>query len=167
MSKLTDKDRAELVSIAKYLISKAPQIDYSQVWPERPATQTYAQVRKTLDGGGRIAFDCAGSVCCIYRWAGLKDPAGPGHPVGEENSGDMWRHLPNHYSNPADAHPGALVTYGAGGDEHVCMVMEHDAHNPMLFSHGSEIGPLFISLSNETAAHLGQPRTFLDVSQLG
>jgi hypothetical protein len=47
------------------------------------------------------------------------------------------------------------------------MVRVHDDHNPMLFSHGSEIGPLYISLDEESTAHVGQPITFLDVSKLG
>jgi hypothetical protein len=167
VTRLTDSDRARLVDIGNYLIGKASQIDYSQVWPERPETQTFAQVRRILDGGGRIAFDCAGSVFCIYKWAGLKSPFGPGHPVGEVNSGDAYAYLKNHYMDPGDAHPGALVTYGFAGDEHVCMVLEHDRVNPILFSHGSQIGPLRISLNDETLAHVGQPRTFLDVSSLG
>jgi hypothetical protein len=166
MSKLTDKDRAKLVEIGHYLISKAAQIDYSQTWPEAPESMTYKRVQEILNNGGRIAFDCAGSVFCIYKWAGLKSPAGPGHPVGEVNSGDMYAYLTHRYTNPAEAHAGALVVYGPDGDEHVCMVMQAGL-NPMLFSHGSEIGPLFIALNDETAAHLGQPRTFLDVSSLG
>lgn len=160
---MNDGQRTKLVDLANWLIGKAPQIHYEASRPMQTRHLTHAQAAEIFAKGRTISMDCSESVTLLYRWVGLHDPNGLGYD-GAGNSGDMWRHLP-HYENPGNAHPGALVTYGPGGDEHVCMVIQHGA-NPLLFSHGSEIGPLRISLSNETAAHQGQPRTFLDVAKL-
>lgn len=163
---LSDNQRNELVAKAKFLIGKASLIDYEAVRPMLTRGESWDQIVSKLDNGGRIAMDCSEAVTELYRWCGLKDPNGLGFD-GFGNSGQMWHHLAHRYTDPGDAHPGALGVYGPEGDEHVVMVIEHDAHNPLLFSHGSEIGPLAITLHNEAGAHQGQPFTFLDVSSLG
>lgn len=163
---LTDKQRTNLVDKARYLISKASQIDYEAVRPMLTRGMSWGEITSKLNRGGRIAMDCSESVTQLYHWCGLRDPSNFGFN-GFGNSHTMWQHLANRYTDPADAHPGAICVYGFQGGEHVTMVMEHDPNgNPMLFSHGSEIGPLFISLANESAAHRGQARIFLDVSKL-
>jgi hypothetical protein len=162
---MNDQHRNELVKIATYLISKASQIDYLARRPMTVPQMGLSGVQRRLSSGERIAMDCSEAVTAMYKWAGLKDPNGLGYD-GAGNSGDMWHHLTHHYTNPNNAHPGALGVYGPQGDEHVVMVIKHDAHDPILFSHGSEIGPLRISLSDENGAHRGQPFTFLDVAGL-
>lgn len=163
---LSDKQRTELVGKAKFLIGEASLIDYEAARPMLTRHLSWSQVVNKLDHGQRIAMDCSEAVTQLYHWCGLKDPNGLGFD-GAGNSGQMWHHLTHRYTNPSNAHPGALGVYGPEGDEHVVMVIEHDAHNPLLFSHGSEIGPLAITLRNEAGAHQGQPFTFLDVSTLG
>lgn len=163
---LSDNQRNQLVGKARFLIGKASVIDYAQVRPMVTRGYSWSEVVNKLDRGQRIAMDCSEAVTNLYRWCGLKDPNGLGFD-GAGNSGDMWHHLTHRYTDPNNAHPGALGVYGPEGDEHVVMVIAHDAHNPLLFSHGSEIGPLAITLDNEAGAHRGQPFTFLDVSSLG
>lgn len=162
---MDNKQRARLVKNAETLISYAPQIHYLARRPMRNERDHIDNVVRRFKRGIDMWMDCSESVSLLYYTSGCKDPSGLGFD-GSGNSGTMWSHLTHRYTNPADAHPGALGVYGPEGDEHVVMVLEHDEHDPTVFSHGSEIGPLRIRLSQESAAHEGQPFVFLDVSKL-
>lgn len=162
---VTNAKRDLLVKYATFLISKAPQIHYLAVRPMPTAHLTYAEAVQKFREGGTISEDCSGTVTLLCKWAGLKDPNGFGYN-GFGNSGTMFSHLKSRYTDPKDAHPGAIGVYGQDGDEHAVMVIARNGDNPILFSHGSEIGPLRISLEDESAAHAGQPFTFLDISGL-
>lgn len=162
---MNDRQREACVTYANYLIHHASQIHYRQFRPMQTRNLTVMEARALFAHGGGIAMDCSESTTLLCRWAGVGDPNGMGYD-GWGNSGSQWTHCKPHYFDPAKAHPGALVTFGTDGDEHVCMVIERNGDNPILFSHGQEAGPLRIDLNSETRGHLGQARTFLDVSHL-
>lgn len=109
-----------------------------------------------------IQCDCSQSVQHICRMAGLADPCGLDY-ARAGFTGNMLDHL-KHYTDPAAADVGALVVFGPGTGEHVCMVRKR-GHDPLLFSHGQEAGPQFLHLSVEKKAHRA-PTTFLSIARL-
>lgn len=164
---LTADDRKRMVAVARYLIDKAGLIDYAAVRPCRTLPLTWDQVRAKLDSGERVAMDCSEACTAVCKWADITNPNNGADTFDPDHvySGYFFEHLSRHYTDPADAHPGAFGVYGFGGDEHVIMCMEH-GEDPMCFSHGSEIGPLYISLSQESGAHVGQSFVWCDVHEL-
>jgi hypothetical protein len=64
-----------------------------------------------------------------------------------------------HYTDPRKAHTAALVIYQ--NPAHVSMVLEAGA-DPILFSHGSQDGPIKVPLSDERTWHSGTV-TFMDI----
>lgn len=160
---MREGQRRELVQMANFLIAEAPRIDYLQRRPMVVPRIGFARVKRILEAGGRIAMDCSESITALYLWAGCQDPNGNRYN-GKGWTGAMWAHL-KHYTDPADAHPGALCIWGAGGSEHVAMVLT-PGPNPTMFSHGGESGPLRIDLETESRFHAGQPRVFCDVGRL-
>jgi hypothetical protein len=70
-----------------------------------------------------------------------------------------------HYSDPAEAYPGALVVWGNVPSHHVAVVLERDG-NPLLASHGREAGPVAVRLHSEDIAQGHRPRTFLSIVNL-
>jgi hypothetical protein len=161
---LTEKHRQSAVKRAQFLINYAGQIGYEYGggltggWMD----QSEAGMKIRFDAGEIWEPDCRAAVLWICKWSGWRSPTGI---KWAGSSGEMWEHLP-HLTGVQEAQVGTLVTYGAGGDDHVCMVMQPDGDDPWLFSHGSAAGPLHIRLSEESAAHDGQPVTFLAVSAL-
>jgi len=75
----------------------------------------------------------------------------------------LLHHLP-HYSDPSKAKVGALVVFGPGSGDHVCMV-RHPGPDPVLFSHGSERGPIWIKLTDEQR-YQRKSTTFLSIATL-
>lgn len=159
--------RKRLYDLAELLIAHRMQLDYPyhDVRGARDAATwklTTKQMRQRLAAGGHLCFDCSQSVTQLYRWAKLKDPNGLAYQhVGY--TGTMLAHL-SHYINARIAKPGALVVFGPGTGDHVCMVLEQGA-DPLLFSHGSTHGAGPIRLSVERQYHRS-PVTFLNVSKL-
>jgi len=151
----------------RYLIAHEPQVHYAQVRPMRTVHLTETQLDTLLAHSGSVTMDCSESVTALCRWAGLHDPNGAGYD-GQGNTLTLYHHLP-HYTNPAHALVGALVVFGAPSRplsrQHVCMVMEPDAHDPLLFSHGQERGPLAVRLSVERAVH-DDAGTFCSIAHL-
>ena len=137
------------------LVKHEPQIHYAQIRPMRTIHLSKPVYPMTMD--------CSESVTCLCKWAGLKDPNGL-HYNGSGYTGTLLDHLP-HYFNPANAQTGALVVFGPGTGEHVCMVLTPDHRNPLLFSHGQEAGPILIRLHDEAQAH-PPPVTFLSIASL-
>jgi hypothetical protein len=146
----------------EYLLSKEPRIHYAQRRPMQTLRYSEGQVTRLLDHGGSITMDCSEAVTCLCKWAGLHDPTGF-HFSGYGNTSSMFAHLP-HYTDPSRALVGALVVYGAGGYHHVCMVNE-PGHDPLLWSHGREAGPVLVRHSVELASQ-PRPFTYLNVSHL-
>jgi hypothetical protein len=151
----TPAQRSRLVALMDALIAERAEIHYAQIRPMRTIHLTRPAYPMTMD--------CSEAVTCLCKWAGLKDPNGL-HYNGSGYTGTMLDHLP-HYHNPANANAGALVVFGPGTGEHVGMVLEPDHRNPLLFSHGSEAGPVAIRLHDEAQYH-APPVTFLSIAAL-
>ncbi len=151
----TTKQRQKLHAPAVQLIEHGAQIHYAQIRPMRSVHLAAPHYPMTMD--------CSEAVTCLCKWAWLKDPNGL-HYNGSGYTGTMLDHLP-HYHDPANAMVGALVIFGPGTGEHVAMVLEPDHRNPLLFSHGSEAGPIAVRLHDEAQAH-HPPVTFLSIAAL-
>jgi hypothetical protein len=151
----TTAQRAKLATLMRDLVKHEPQVHYAQIRPMRSVRLTKPAYPLTMD--------CSEAVTCLCKWAGLTDPNGLGYN-GHGYTGTMLDHLP-HYYNPANALPGALVVFGPGTGEHVAMVLKPAHHNPLLFSHGLERGPLLIRLHDEADYH-PPPVTFLSIAGL-
>jgi hypothetical protein len=143
----------------RLLIAHEPEVHYAQVRPMRNVHTAAPHFPLTMD--------CSESVTALCHWAGLHDPNGRGYD-GQGNTATLYAHLP-HYFNPAAAMVGALVTFAVPTSplsrQHVCMVLEPDEHDPLLFSHGQERGPLAIRLSTERRFH-ASPVAFLSIAHL-
>jgi hypothetical protein len=151
----TTAQRHRLVVLMDDLIQHRGAIHYEQIRPMRNVHLAKPVFPMTMD--------CSEAVTCLCKWAGLRDPNGLRFN-GKGYTGTMLDHLP-HYHNPANALAGALVVFGPGTGEHVAMVLEPDHRNPLLFSHGSERGPLAVHLHDEAQFHL-PPITFLSIAAL-
>ena len=163
----TAAQRAHLLALMQLLIGYEPQVHYPPHDVRTAADLatfklTEQQLDRLLATGGSIQADCSEMVTELCRWAGLADPNGLNYAYAGY-TGTMLAQLP-HYDNPASALVGALVVFGPGTGEHVCMVIEPGA-DPLLFSHGQEAGPFAIRLSAERAAH-HPPVTFLSIANL-
>jgi hypothetical protein len=125
--------------------------------------ETEMQLLLALKSPAGVMADCSEMVTELCHMAGLQDPNGLGYRYAGY-TGTMLEHLP-HYTKAKAANVGALVVFGPGTGHHVCMVRKPGA-NPLLFSHGQERGPMFISLSQE-AKYQPAPTTFLSIAHLG
>lgn len=151
-----------MASIMDYLVQHRGNVHYAQRRPMTTrAIATFAELRRTVAARG-VTMDCSESVTLICRLAGLDDPNGE-HYNGTGYTGTLLDHLP-HYDNPANADVGALVVYGPGTGQHVCMVRE-PGRDPLLFSHGEEAGPFYVRHSVERRYH-SAPATFLSIARL-
>src|SRR6201986_2707263 len=128
------------------------------------ARLTFADIKSLFAENKVITMDCSEAVTLLFRLAGLKDPNGLNYNGGGF-TGAPLHHLPR-CGSLDQAHEGALLVFGKAPGPHVCMVMEHDKTDPLLFSHGAEIGPLKIRLTEEQAFHPGEPITLLSIAEL-
>lgn len=162
---MTDAQRATLVSNIQYLVSWGHLIPYQQVRPF-PLLSKAALTANFKKGVPLRGVDCSAFCTLAYFISGLKDPTGDNFS-GFGNSATMLKRLP-HYTNPVNAHPGALVVFGADqplAKQHVCLVLKQ-GKNPQLASHGGPLsGVKLLSLSQEQSAHTGST-VFLDVNSL-
>jgi hypothetical protein len=161
---MTDAQRNALVANADWLYSWSKYIGYAQ---ERPfPILTKAQLTTAFSKGETVSGDCWWFIVQIYALVpGLTDPGGYDFN-GDGNTESGLARLP-HYTNPVDAHPGALVIFGADLDDldlqHGCMVIKQ-GKDPLVESHGLP-GVKQLTLSEEQTAHTGTT-VFLDVSGL-
>ena len=151
----TPAQRAKLAALMDATHAHRAQIHYAQVRPMRNV-----QLARPVYP---LTMDCSEGVTCLCKWAGLHDPNGLGYN-GKGYTGTLLDHLP-HYFRPANAMTGALVVFGPGTGEHVAMVREPDHRNPLLWSLGSEVGPVFVRLHDEAQEH-APPVTFLSIAGL-
>jgi len=158
----TAAQRQHLLALMRYLLAHEPQVHYAQVRPMDWTTWSEAHLHAILSGGGGVWADCSESVTALCKWAGLRDPNGY-HYNGQGWSGSIWQHLP-HYSDPKAARPGAIVTFGPQGADHVAMVYSA-GNDPMLWSHGAERGPRLLRYSVERDFHR-KPATFCKIAGL-
>jgi hypothetical protein len=146
----------------RYLLAHEPQIHYAQVRPMRTVHLTEQEADTLLAAGHGLTMDCSESVTVLCKWAGLHDPNGLGYD-GQGYTGTLLAHLP-HYTRPSAAEIGALVVFGPPPGDHVCMVLM-PGDDPVLWSHGSERGPVKVALSVERSFHRA-PVTFLSIAAL-
>lgn len=160
---VSEAQRRHLGRLMDLLVGHEPQVHYAQVRPMQTRHITEHELLATISHG--ITMDCSESVTLLCRLAGIGDPNGK-HFDGSGYTGTLLQHLP-HYTDPRKAKVGALVVFGPGrhhDGDHVCMV-RRPGPNPLLFSHGQERGPFYISLSEEKKYH-PEPTTFLSIANL-
>ena len=145
-----------------FLVAHEPLIHYKQIRPMPTLDFTEQELADHFKAKKTISMDCSESVTMLCRLAGLADPNGNGYN-GQGFTGTMLNHL-KHYSSPLSADVGALVVFGPGTGDHVCMVRKR-GRDPLLFSHGTERGPFYIHLSDEKRAQ-HPPTTFLSIAKL-
>lgn len=149
-----------------YLLAHQPAVHYMEIRPMNTAKiSTLAELQAVVTSPHGLTADCSEMVTLLCHVAGLKDPNGSGYD-GEGFTGTLLKSLP-HYTDARAALVGALVVFGPRTGEHVAMVLEPDPldGNPVLFSHGSEAGPLRITLGREASAH-APPVTLLSIAHL-
>ncbi len=161
----TPAQRKQMQSLMSTLVRYRSRVHYAQIRPMPTRTIRRGHLLAALLRPGGITMDCSESVTLICRLAGLRDPNGLNYD-GEGFTGTLLKYL-KHYPSAKEAQAGALVVFGGGTGEHVCMVYEHSDTNPKLFSHGTEADPKFYDLATMLAAFPGQPHTFLAIDKLG
>jgi hypothetical protein len=121
---------------------------------------TESQALALLEHGGRLQFDCSEWCPWVLRCAGLWPWSQPGY------TGSHLELLTQHYSDPKQALPGALVIFGPGAGDHESIVYEADpaGGNPLLSSHGRS-GLDIIRLRDEARWHR-PPVRFLSIAHL-
>jgi len=160
---VTDSQRQRMGRIMDILVNNEPEVHYKEIRPMPTCSiKSLTSLEKQLTSKSGITMDCSESVTLICKLAGLEDPNGSDYNC-RGFTGTLLENLP-HYSEPRIAKIGALVVFGPGTGEHVCMV-RHRGKNPILFSHGQERGPFYISLSEEQKFHK-KPITFLSIANL-
>jgi cell wall-associated NlpC family hydrolase len=90
-----------------------------------------------------LTTDCSGFVTLCYRAAGAPDPNASGYN-GQGYTGTLLKYGAK-VSKPI---PGDVVVFGAAPGHHAALVVKGGT-DPMTVSHGSEAGPLYISVSAE------------------
>lgn len=171
---LTTGQRAAITTITGDLIAAKANIAYP-----KPSQVIRPHLYRTLEWlrgywakGHLSVWDCSIAVQQVFYCAQvasqqpITDPSG----FNYEGWGDTqsWVDRLPHYTKPADAHAGALVVLGVGlpvQQQHGCIVIG-TGRDPLLFSHGSDAGPIAIKLSQEQPAHPNGETVFLDVSSL-
>lgn len=159
-----EEHRQRLARLMDLLVRNREKIHYRQARPMATRKIVNELMLRTILAGPGLSMDCSESVTLLCRLAGLADPNGR-HYDGSGFTGTLLSHLGEHgYVEPKAANVGALVVFGGGSGEHVCMV-RHPGSDPLLFSHGQESGPFFLNLTAEDAVHAG-PTVFLPITAL-
>jgi hypothetical protein len=114
----------------------------------RPMPHTKAHVLPHLP----LTTDCSGWVTLCYQYAGAADPNGLSYD-GQGYTGTLLKHM-KHISI-GKVQLGDLVVYGCKSNpngHHVAAIIAVGSHTPdtiQTCSHGSEAGPLEISVTHE------------------
>jgi hypothetical protein len=152
---LTEHQRLQAVIHAEFLARNHAHVGYVFGGGLDWLDQSMVGMEKRFLAGEIWYPDCRASINWIAKWSGWR---GFGKYGFEASSGEMWQVLP-HNGDPDDV--GTLVTYGEDGDEHVCMIVRPG----WVFSLGEAFDAHIIPLDWETAAHPGQPVTYLAVGE--
>lgn len=138
--------RKAMCDDARWMAAHRDSIHYSQ---DRPIPQ-YSEHHLPM------TLDCSGAVVTLAHWNGVPSPTGS-YSGGSTDT--ILAHL--HAIPMSEAQPGDLALWHYGSDgKHVAMILEHGG-NPTVFSHGSESGPLLLSLSAEDSYHRNETLTIL------
>lgn len=106
-----------------------------------------------------ITLDCSEAATAVAYRAGAPDPSGSGWGThGELYTGTMLTHC-KHLNGTMALQVGDYVVFGPGTGDHVSVVYEA-GRDPLMWSHGSEGGPLLIRLSAQRGMHR-TPVTYL------
>lgn len=160
---VTHAQREKMAEIMDFLVLHRNKIHYRELRPMRTRTiRSFAELRHAVAESNGITMDCSESVTLVCKLAGLEDPNGFRYD-GAGYTGTLLDRLP-HYHHAGGASIGALVVFGPGTGEHVCMV-RRPGTDPLLFSHGQESDPRYIPLAIEARIHR-PPTTFLNISHL-
>jgi hypothetical protein len=104
-----------------------------------------------------VVTDCSGAGEIDASLAGVNKNPG-GESWGEGNSSSFYNSAIERFNDLKKLKVGNYVAYGAGGDEHLVVVVAMKPE-PMVVSHGMPGGPFLQPLSLDT-----RPRTFLRVN---
>lgn len=155
--------REHLTALLRWTIQHERAFHYLMRRPMKYTHWSETQLRVWVEHRGTVSMDCSEYACTMFHMAGFRDPCGRGFD-GIGNTDSMLATLP-HYSDPAEAFPGALVVWGNVPSHHVAVVLERGS-NPLLASHGREAGPVAVRLHDEDVAQRHRPRTFLSIAHL-
>jgi hypothetical protein len=138
--------RARALWLMRLLLAEARRVHYP-TGDRRTMTintiATFRQLEDALDDG--LTIDCSQAVTLIAHVAGARDPNGAGY-TRDGYTGtllDGCAHITREQAKCAD-----LRVFGAGTGHHVAMVVAPGS-DPLLFSHGTERGPVSIVESAE------------------
>lgn len=137
--------REWVVRLCHWGIANTGAIHYAE---KRPIPLPHPHVLPKLP----LTTDCSGWATICYRYAGASDPGGSGYN-GQNFTGTFLKHMK--HINIASVKAGDLVVYGVKSNptgHHVAVVMNAGKHTPdtiVTCSHGSENGPLQITVSHE------------------
>lgn len=129
--------RGEVVKWARWASAHRGSIHYSESRP----------IPRYAPGHLPMTLDCSGSIITYCHWADAPDPSGEGYN-GAGSSYTIDSHLPTIHQS--EARPGDIILFTS--PNHVALVVEMGS-DPLLVSHGSEIGPLTVRLSVERRYH--------------
>jgi cell wall-associated NlpC family hydrolase len=138
--------RQYVVRLCHWGILNKASIHYAEV---RPMPHTKAHVLPHLP----LTTDCSGWATICYQYAGAGDPNGNGYN-GTGYTGTLLKHM--RHINIASVQPGDLVVYGCNSNptgHHVAVIIAVGSHTPTTIqtcSHGSEAGPLEITVAAES-----------------
>ena len=142
--------RSALLKVFRWMIAQEPLIHYADGDGRLKALTTpYVSPLRT---------DCSGSIKIACAWAEVPDPNGLGLHVPRGYTGTMLTYCSK--IRRAAAKPGDFLVLGDYPGVHACAVLEPGS-DPLLFSHGSEKGPLAVRLSDELSYHKGQAAHWL------
>lgn len=159
----TAAQRQQLARVMDLLVAERSNVHYAQRRPMQTHGITSLHLlQQALYAPHGVTMDCSESVTLLCHVCGLDDPNGFDYD-GHGFTGTLLHFLP-HYTDARKAKVGALVVFGPGSGDHVCMVRRPGA-DPTLFSHGSEHGPIWIKLSSEKQ-YQRPPTTFLSIARL-
>lgn len=131
------RKRARIVAVARWGVAHQPEIHYREV---RPIPYQPAGVLHKLP----FTTDCSGFVGICYRSAAAPDPSGENYN-GAGNTGTLLAHG----VKVANPEPGDVVIYGDPPTGHHAAIIVRGGGDPLTVSHGSEAGPLLITVSDE------------------
>lgn len=133
---LEARKRARVVAVARWGVEHTSKIHYTQ---HRPIPMAPAGKLPSLP----LYTDCSGFVTCCYRAADAPDPNGKAY-----NGAGYTGTLLERGEAVTVPRPGDVVIYGGGTGHHAAVIVKGGA-DPLTVSHGSEAGPLLITVSQE------------------
>jgi hypothetical protein len=138
--------RARALWLMRLLLAESDRVHYP---PGDRRTMTISGIATRREFEDALAtgltIDCSQAITLIAHVAGARDPNGGAFAV-DGYTGTLLAgctHIPRARAKCAD-----LRVFGGGTGHHVAMVMTPGA-DPLLFSHGSELGPIAILESRE------------------